>query len=209
MTEVEKAETVLAELRARRESLVAHGHSLAQRRTEISFAAHTGDRAARKKLDDLHHESARFESELKSMDDAIAEADRRAQQERAAEARNQDKVSAQALREVVADIGARMRKADKYLAAAVDELNAANVTLDEVHALGSAFPTKQQLATNAVLALKTSLRQLPENWHRDFVEAIPPNLRRSFTQFWARMEEPIRASIAQRLGEKQKDEVAA
>jgi hypothetical protein len=31
MSQVEKAETVVAELRARRESLVARGHSLAQR----------------------------------------------------------------------------------------------------------------------------------------------------------------------------------
>jgi len=31
VSQVEKAETVVAELRARRESLVAHGHSLAQR----------------------------------------------------------------------------------------------------------------------------------------------------------------------------------
>jgi len=33
------------------------------------------------------------------------------------------------------------------------------------------------------------------------VEAMPPNQRRSFSQFWARMEEPLQSSIAQRLGE--------
>jgi hypothetical protein len=207
MDDVKKSQGMLAELELKRDKL-AHEH--ANLESEIrrhSFEAHA--KGNRKALDAVMERALRIDIERRSIDAAIAEAAARVQQAQAAEARDQDKVHAEALREVVARIGERMRKADKCFDVAIQELNAANAELDQVHALGSAFPTQQQFAVNSIMALKTWLRNLPENWHREFIEALPPNQRRTFSAFWSRMEEPLESSIAARLGEPQKDEVAA
>jgi len=206
---VEKCETTIRDLERKREACVKRGTELADERANVALDAHTGNARAAKRLAEIHTAIATHGSELASIDAAIKAAGERLQQVRQAVARDQDKISAQALREIVTKIGERMRKADKYFAAAIAELNAAHDELELVHANGSAFPTGQQLAVNAVMALKTILRQLPEHWHREFVEAIPPNMRRGFAQFWARMEEPLQASIRQRLGEDKHTEVAA
>jgi hypothetical protein len=203
------AEQTLATLQARRNACVQAGTELADERANVALAAHTGNAKARKRLDEINAAIATHASELASFDAAIKAAGERLHQAQAAEARDQDKVAAEALREVVSKIGERMRKADKYFAAAIGELNAANAELDQVHALGSAFPSKQQLAVNAIMALKTWLRNLPEHWHREFIEALPPNQRRTFAAFWERMQGPLESSIAARLGEPQQDEVAA
>jgi len=209
-TEVEKAEQTLAGLQAKRAAAEARAAQIAEERKALGFKVHVdGDARARAKLDKLNAEAAALAGEIESLDGAIAQSATHVQQAQAAEACEQDRVNAEALREVVARIGERMKRADKHFAAAIDELNAANAELDQVHALGSAFPTGQQFAVNAIMALKTWLRLLPENWHREFIEALPPNQRRTFAAFWSRMEEPLESSIAARLGEPQKDEVAA
>jgi hypothetical protein len=209
MDDVKKCETVLAELELKRDKCAAEHANLESEMKRHSYDAHTGNRKAKDALDKLMERALRIDHELKSVAAAIVEATARLDKARQAEACEQDKVAAEALREVVSKIGERMRKADKCFDVAVQELNAANAELDQVHALGSAFPTQQQLAVNAIMALKTWLRNLPEHWHREFIEALPPNQRRTFSAFWSRMEEPLERSIATRLGEPQKDEVAA
>jgi hypothetical protein len=208
MTDTEKAETTIRELERKREACVVRGTELADERAAVALDAHTGNAKAAKRLAEIHSAIAMHGSELASFDAAIKAATERLRQAEAAEARDQDKVSAAALHEVVSRIGERMRKADRCFDVAVQELNAVNTELQQVHALGSAFPTQQQLAVNAVMALKTWLRQLPENWHREFIEALPPNQRRTFAAFWERMQEPLKASIRQRLGEDEKGAAA-
>ena len=209
-TDVKKSEGVLAGLELKRDKL-AHEHAnLEGEIKRHAYAAHArDDRKAKAALDQLMERALRIDIERKSVAGAIEEATTRVEAARKAEARDQDRVNAEALREVVARMGERMKRADKHFAAAIDELNAANAELDQVHALGSAFPTGQQFAVNAIMALQTWLRQLPDHMHREFVPALPPNQRRSFAGFWSRMEEPLESSIAARLGEPQKDEVAA
>jgi len=208
-TELKKAEAVLADLELRRDKLAHERANLESEMRLHSYEAHTGSRNAKAALDKLMDRSLRIDIERKSVAGAIEEATTRVEAARKAEARDQDRVNAEALREVVARMGERMKRADKHFAAAIDELNAANAELDQVHALGSAFPTGQQFAVNAIMALQTWLRQLPDHMHREFVPALPPNQRRTFAAFWSRMEEPLESSIAARLGEPQKDEVAA
>ena len=210
MDDVKKFEGVLAELELKRDKLAHERGDLENEMKRHSYEAHAaGNRTAKAALAKLAERSFHIDHELKSVNAAIVEATARVEKARTAEARDQDKVHAEALREVVSRIGERMRKADEYLGAAIFELGAANAELNQVHVLGSAFPTHQQLAVNAVMALKTWLRLLPENWHREFIEALPPNQRRTFAAFWSRMQEPLERSIAARLGEPQNDEVAA
>src|SRR2546425_10811731 len=78
MNDIEQADHVLNNLRQKREVLVARGHSLGEERAKLSFSAHAeADKAAQKRLDTLHGELGRFESELKSVDEAIAEGTKR------------------------------------------------------------------------------------------------------------------------------------
>jgi hypothetical protein len=205
MTEVEKCEATIRDLERKREACVKRGTELNDERAAVALDAHTGDAKAAKRLAAIHTAIATHGSELASIDAAIKAATERLRQAQVIEAREQDKVSAEALREVVSRLGERMRKADKYFAAAIGELNAAHAELEQVHVLGSAFPTQQQLAVNAIMALQTWLRQLPDHMHREFVPALPPNQRRTFTAFWARMAEPLARSIAARLGEPQQE----
>src|SRR5258708_13720243 len=87
MSDIERAEKILHDLRAKREAAVAHGHSLGEERTQLAFGAHTGDAAARKKLDTINREAALHDSELRSLDCAIAEATARVERARQAEER--------------------------------------------------------------------------------------------------------------------------
>jgi len=163
-TEIQKSETVIADLERKRELCVRRGVELADERSALAYSAHTsGDAKAAKRLAEIHAAIATHASELESFDAALKAAGERLRQAQAAESRAQDKVNAEALHRVVADIGARIRKADKHFAAAIDELNAVHVDLDKVHALGSSFPTHSQFAVNAIMALKTWLRELPES----------------------------------------------
>ena len=68
---VADAERVLAELEAKRAACVTRGTDLADERASVALAAHTGDAAARKKLDALNRESAEHASELRSIDEAL------------------------------------------------------------------------------------------------------------------------------------------
>jgi hypothetical protein len=123
--------------------------------------------------------------------------------------REQDKIEAEALRKVAGGISGHMKAADKFFAAAVAELLAAHAEMDEVHALGSEFPTHMQLKVNAEMALKTALMGLPRSWWRDWVEQMSPNNRRSFHGFWSRMMVPIENGVRARLGEEPLPEPAA
>jgi hypothetical protein len=54
---IEKAEQVLADLRTQREALIERGHDLEKRRQEVAFAAHTGSKKERAKLDEINNEA--------------------------------------------------------------------------------------------------------------------------------------------------------
>jgi hypothetical protein len=94
MPDVEQAERVASELKAKRDALVAHGIELGEQRQHVAFDAHTGDGAARKRLDTINREAALEDSELRSLDAAIAEAGGRVEQARATEAQERDKANA-------------------------------------------------------------------------------------------------------------------
>jgi hypothetical protein len=208
-SDVEQAEHVLNNLLQKREVLVARGHSLGEEQSKIAFSAHTGDQAAKKRLDKINAEAALHDSELRSLDSAIAEGTARVEAARQAEAAEADKVGALSLRETVNEIGECMRYADQHLAKAIDALNAVHAALDQIHASGSEFPTHMQFAANAERALKSAIMRLPRVWWRDFGEHLAPSSRRTFASFWAEMEKSLERRIRQRLGEAERNTEAA
>jgi hypothetical protein len=201
MTMTDDAEHTLNNLRQKRAALVAHGIKLGEERAKLAFSAHTGDKAARQKLDKVNAEAALHDSELRSLDSAIAEGTARVERARQAAAADADKVGALALRKTVNEIGECMRYADQHLDKAIVALNAVHAALDQIHASGSEFPTHMQFASNAERALKSAIMRLPRVWWRDFGEHLAPGSRRTFSSFWAEMQKSLERRIRQRLGE--------
>jgi hypothetical protein len=205
MTEIAKAEHVLNNLRQKREALVAHGHSLGEERTQIAFAAHAGDDAkARKRLDELNREAALHESELRSLDAAIAEATKRLAAADAAEAQAANRVRAEEARKTVAELAEVFEYTDQHLLAALKGLIAIDRGVEELHQKDVAFPTAVQLRLGIVAVLGTWLQQLPKMWWNELSAGLrfrAPADRQSAMSYWAQLEPSLRSQIAQHAGE--------
>src|SRR6516165_10851433 len=98
---VANAEAMLARFERERADLVERKAALAEKRRTVAFDAHAGDGSASKLLDGLHREAAELESRITGLDDAVAEARRRLEQARDAEARAVDREKALVLRQAL------------------------------------------------------------------------------------------------------------
>jgi hypothetical protein len=206
MTEVEKAQEVLADLQGQRDVLVARGHELEEQRQAIAFKAHTGSKAERAKLDEINNEALTHEYELKSLDSAIAEATRQLAAADAAQALAQEKANAKALRAVVDRFVAHALKIDETFTAMVKEATALEKTLMEIHSLGCAFPSRAQLDSLGARALGTAIMGTP--WRKDF-EHLAPSARQYFPTLVRQWCERIEANhIAPKIGDLKIKEVA-
>jgi multidrug resistance efflux pump len=153
----EQAEKTLVALRSKRDAVVAHGVGLGEERGKISFAAHTGDAAARKRLDKLNAEIALHDSELRSLDAAIAEATERVKQAQAAEHAKAERETAAELKAAVADLRVAGQTLDDALAVLVGAGGELHAAVDKIHALGCSHPHHQQVLSLGERALVTAL----------------------------------------------------
>jgi hypothetical protein len=205
MTEIAKAEHILAGLRAKRDAAVARGIELGEERTTLAFAAHASDDAkARKRLDELNREAALHDSELRSLDAAIAEAAKRVTAAQAAEARAADRVRAEEARKTVAELAEVFAYTDKHLLAALKGLIAIERGVEELHQKDVAFPTAVQLRLGIVAVLGTWLQQLPKMWWNELSAGLryrAPADRQSAMSYWAQIEPSLRNQIGARTGE--------
>lgn len=185
MKQIQKAEQVLADLNAKREELIARGHDLGEKRQEIAFAAHTGSKKERAELDKINAEALTHDYELKSLDAAIAQATKKLAAADQAAALAAEKENAHKLRAVVDKFVAHAVAIDDAFTAMSREANALRETLLQIHGLGCAFPSYDQLNSLGARALKTAIMNTP--WKRDF-EHLAPGERQSFPKLvgdWA------------------------
>jgi len=140
MTTPVEAEATVAELTAKRDALVAHIHELEQKRQDIAFKAHTGNKAERTKLDHINKKALTQSYELTSLDAAIAEATTRLADARREEVRAADHAQAQQLRAVVERFVQHGHALDKALQELARQGQALRECLNEIHTLGSPFP---------------------------------------------------------------------
>jgi hypothetical protein len=202
--DVTTAEGTLATLRQKREALVAHGHELGEERGKLAFAAHTGDQAARKKLDTINREMALQDSELRSLGAAIAEAQQRVAVAVASARSAADRQRAEEARKVVGELGECFAYVDKHLAAAADGLIAVERGFAQLRERGLTHPTDVQVRLGVVTCIHTWAMRLPRNWHselRDGLRFLAPHERKTFTAYWQAIEAMLQNSIQQRLGE--------
>jgi predicted translin family RNA/ssDNA-binding protein len=204
--EITRAEKVLGELQAKRETLAARSAELKEQRTQYAFAAHTGNEKARAKLDTVNREAAILGSELASLRAATREATVRVERAREAASHEKDRANAVALLTRVAEISETMIYVDKHIAHAVRGLTAVHQALEDVRALSGGHPSWMLVKSNAERAIKTALQRLPSIWWRDWmIDLCAPGERRTFSSFWQGMSASLERNARQRLGEKPKD----
>jgi hypothetical protein len=211
MSEIERAEQVLAGLQTKRETMAARSVELEEQRTQIAFGAHTGNEKARAKLDTINREAAVMGSELASLDAAIKEAGVRVEKAREAASRAQERADAEALLKRVAEITECMAYIDKHLEHTVRGMTAVHQALEDVRALSGGHPSWMLVKSNAERAIKTALQRLPSIWWRDWlVDLVPPGERKTFSDFWSRQAMSLERNARERLGEgaKQKEDAA-
>jgi chromosome segregation ATPase len=191
MTEIEQAEKIVRELEEKQEALIARTKVLAKQRQECSYAAHTGDKAARTKLDKINVEASTHAGEIESVDAALREAAARLNAAHAETDRAADRAAAEQLRDKL--------KQFKELGEVLDDCFADFRSA----AIGQAAPTHQQYRVLCEIALKTAVQQTPF-WSQDF-PAMAPNQRKSFRDVCNSWVEPIMHRVNALLGEQHKD----
>jgi hypothetical protein len=205
-TEVEQATKTLNTLMDQREQLVGRSGKLASERQKISYAAHTGDKGAKERLRKINDESVLHNAELEGVDAAIVEANARLAIAQANAALAADRVNAEALRgkvERFVELGLIVDDCFADLNSAAAEMK---TLLSEMHNLGAAAASHDQLRVLGGLALKTALMETP--WAKEF-EHIAPNQRRSFKALVSAWHDQLMPGITARLGETKQEEQAA
>lgn len=199
-SDIEQSEHILNNLRRKRDALVAHGIELGDESTRLAFAVHTGDKAARQKLDKVNAEATLHGSELRSLDAAIAEAGKRVEAACQAKARAEDQARAAELSAHVDELSQIPAYIEKHLTAALRGLTAFERGVTELHQKGIAFPTDIQLRLGMTAVLGTWLQQLPKLWWNEIAAGLrfrAPNERKSALSYWAQIEPSLRNIIAQ------------
>jgi hypothetical protein len=211
MNDIEQAEKTLAGLKQKREALVAHGHSLGEAQGRISYSAHTGDKAARAKLDKLNGEAALHDSELRSLDAAIEEARSRVVAAEYAQEQAADRQKAEEARKVARELGECFPYLDRHLTEAARALIAIDDGFGKLRVLGFG-PSDAMVRLNIVAVIQTWAMKLPKHFHnelRDGFRFLAPHERKTAEQYWKAIELSLSNSIRQAAGEPQPPNTAS
>jgi hypothetical protein len=213
-SDIERAEKILRELQGKRATAVAHGVALGEERMKLAFPVYASDDAkARRRLDEINREDAIRDSELRSLDCAIAEATTRVECAQQAEVRRVGRQKAEALRKHVDELAAVSAFIDEHLARALQGLLAYDRGVAELHnKFGVAFPTDVQTRLGMVAVLATFLQKLPSTWFNEIaggVRYFSPAQRKTASSYFAQVEAGLRTAIKQRLGDAEQDTEAA
>jgi hypothetical protein len=198
MNEVEQAEQVLNSLRVTRDAVVASCAELGEERTRLAFGVHAlGDTKARRRLDEINRETALQDSELRSIDAAIAEAGERVRLARAAEVAAVNRQQAEAARKLAAELAEVFPYLDHKLAEAANALLALEKGFAQLRALGVG-PSDALVRLNITRGLETWAHRLPRSWHehvRDGLKFLAPHERQTFSQYGRAVEASLQKAI--------------
>jgi hypothetical protein len=199
--EIEMAQQVIDDLTRKHRELADKAEEMAAQRRELSYAAHTGDAAAMKKLTLLTRDTATLALERENIASALVEANKRLNEAQAAEALEQEREQAKRRRDAAKRLKAAALKADTAAAqwvAAVREMRAA---VDEIHLTRSTFPTDQQFTVVGQTATNTVLMAMP---FRPEVH-VPPQDRHSYRHIADNWAGVLEREIKIVLGEAKQD----
>jgi predicted nucleic acid-binding Zn-ribbon protein len=181
MSEFLNAEQIVASLEDKRKALVTKATELADERQRVSYAAHTNDPKARQKLDKINAETAAFSSEMESLEAAIVEATARLNAAKAAEVMAADREKAKAIEALNAQLREQLSDAEAAFDDAISSVLTSKELLSQLHGLGVASPSDSMFRINSIIAIKTVIQNLPQNWINDFEFArLAPSQKRQF-----------------------------
>jgi chromosome segregation ATPase len=176
---IEEARKVLQDLEQKLADARARHDETQSEAKEIAFAAHTGDDAAKKRLDRLHGDAAKISSEVLSLEAAIIEARRRVAEALAAESDDVARDKAERALALLEEFGKRGAELDEALGAFLDQYEKLKSDVRQLEALGYSPSTYALIAKNMQSAVATKLqftelRQafLAPHERRQFVDVI-------------------------------------
>jgi hypothetical protein len=200
---IEAANNIVNELTVKHRALADKADDLAVQRRELSYAAHTGDERAKKKLDQLTRETVTLALEHENVASALVEANRKLNEAQAEAAREQQKENARKLRAVTKAFVELGNEVDELLSELATASAALKASVSEIHGLGVGFPSHAQLQSLGERALHTSLMNtLFQAQH------VPPGERTTFAKLIKGWAATIERGVEQTLGETAKQEAA-
>jgi hypothetical protein len=202
MTDLTKAEKIVADLERKREACVARGTELADERGALAFAAHANnDAKAKARLEAIHDAISKHASELSSLDAALRSASERLERARQAEATKADRETAKALKAVCAEFLALAELADQQAAAFTATCNALERAGSALSQAGLP-PSPMQRVAFLSRAIWTALMDLPQAWRRgDDFRVLGSNEKRTFTSVAQDWMTGAQRTINAKLGE--------
>jgi hypothetical protein len=194
---VANAQAMLERFERERDELIARKAALADKRKAVAYDAHAAGNT--KLLDGVHREAVELESRISGLDDAVAEAERRLQQAREAEARAADRAKAVELRAALKKFVEYGSGVDAALDVLIESCAGMEQTLVEIHRCGSAFPSDAQLLSLGSRVLIAALSRT--TFRREFPAVPPLERNRTMTAVVQQWSSTVERSIAQRLGD--------
>jgi hypothetical protein len=196
---VELIERTLVLLAHERGELLDRGAQRADKRKALAFDSHSGDAKARKLLDELQHEAAEIEIQIRNIDAALAEGQNRLLVAKAHEQQERDAVKAAELRKVLARFTASGREVENALATLVRSSKEMRTALNELHAGGINNPRHEVIDGLGYRALACRLRETI--WAPHF-RPLGFDERKNFADLIASWSVAIEGAITMQLGER-------
>jgi hypothetical protein len=204
---VAACEQTLKQLEAKRAKLVERGAELPELRKGAAYLAHVEQNAkARTALDRINAEVAIYDSELASLDDAIAAAKNKVLIAQAFEADAADRQRAARALELLGAFREAGSELDDAFRAIAEKGKLLGGLLGQLHACGVRSPTAEQLDVLGFAAVQTALMATP--WHQRF-RYLGPSQRRSFGPLFDQWAATAEARLRAQLREGNDDVAAA
>jgi hypothetical protein len=197
MTETEKAAKIVGDLEVELENLTGRTNILEKQQQEISFAARTGDRNARAKLDKINSEIATNDNEIKIIASALIEAKSRLGSAEQVEALEADRKKALQIQELQKAFIERLLAIDDACEDIAKCTQENKVLLSEIHRLGVTAPSHDSVRINSILALKTMLMGCP--WNVQEYEGAPHFLAPNEKKYFKNLAEAWDAQIGNQI----------
>jgi len=196
VTNVEPAQAILDELIAKRESLAASRANDEATMAAVSYEAHTGNEKAAAKLETLRDRAIRRDLEVKNLESAIAEAQRRVAAAQEAEARAEERRVAGELAELATMLGEAGNKCDRALRQLIEGSSDLRKIVGAINQRGCNSPSAMQLQS---LGSRAILGELVNTPFAKAFEHIAPRERQNFAAFTSAWANSIERSVSHKL----------
>jgi hypothetical protein len=205
MNEIEKCEKIAADLQDQRDALIGRIKTLGTQREAVSYAAYTGNKDAKAKLDKINIEASTIGHEIVSIEAAIAEANKRLATAQQAEASAADRTKALQITKLKTAFIENGINAGDALSDFIGFILEMKQQRDDMEALGIKAPISRQFLVNTTIAIKTALMLLPQPMVNELQDwrLLLSTQRMDFKNITASWDAMITRQIAERLPKKE------